>query len=154
MSKADETYQPSQKEQIALGLIAQHGSLTAIEMIKRLALNNADDLRHWIGRLVSWGLIGKRGQTKATEYFVAADVLRSLEFKGPTTLKAIERPRLKELILSDLRIYKRGKRTEIRARIGIEIPLSKVRRVMDELLAEGVISKTGQRKGTVYHLVE
>lgn len=154
MSKVDQSYEPTQKEQIALGLIAQHGSLTAMEMIKRLALNNADDLRHWIGRIVSWGLVGKRGQTKATEYFVAADVLRSMNFKGPTTLKAIERPRLKELILSDLRIYKHGKRNEIRARIGIEIPQSKVRRVMDELLEAGIISKTGERKGTVYHLVE
>lgn len=154
MSKVDQTYQPTQKEQIALGLIAQHVSLTATEMVKLLALRNADDLRYWVGRLREWKLVGTRGQTKATEYFIASDVLRKLQFKGPTTLKGIERYRLRELILSDLKIYKQGKRADIHSRIGVEIPGTKLRRVMEELIEEGAIEKIGDRKGTVYRFVE
>lgn len=51
VAKADESFQLTQRERVALGLIAQHESLTAINLSSLLALKSAEDLKYWIGRL-------------------------------------------------------------------------------------------------------
>jgi ATP-dependent DNA helicase RecG len=153
MSKANKTYQPTQKELITLGLVAQHGPVTAIELERLLELAGADDLKHWLGRLRTWRLVNARGRTKGTEYYVDPDVLRRLRFKGPTTLKGIERPRLRELILRDLMIHRHSSRAEIHARIGKEIPVSKLRRALIELVVEGVVATEGETKARQYYLI-
>ena len=88
------------------------------------------------------------------EYFVDPGLLRKFEFKGSTTLKGIEKHRLRELVLRDLGIYKEGSFGEIHMRIGKEIPLRKLRRVMDELRKEGVILAKGERRGRRYLLTK
>ena len=150
MVKADLTLQPTQRELITLGLLAQHEALTAIELVKVLELSRAEDLKHWIGRLKDWGVVSSRGRTKATEYFVEPDVLRKLEFQGGTTLKGIERHRLRELILRDLEIYRKASISEIHGRIGSEIPRRKIRRELGELVAENEIGSQGVKRSTVY----
>ncbi len=153
MTKADQSFQPTQKELIALGLIAQHESLTAVELGKMLALRNAEELRDWIGRLRDWSLVSTRGRTKATAYYVKPDVLRRLEFRGPTTLRGIEKHRLRELLLRDLEIYREAAISDIHERIGLEIPRRRVQRMLAELAAEGAICFAGQRRGRKYLFV-
>lgn len=150
MVKADQTLQLSQKELITLGLLAQHEALTAIELVKVLELSRAEDLKHWIGRLKDLDVVNSRGKTKATEYFVEPEVLRTLEFQGETTLKGIERHRLRELILRDLEIYRKASISEIHGRIGNEIPRRKVRRELAELVETNEIGSQGVKRGTVY----
>lgn len=118
--------------------------------MKVLELSRAEDLKHWIGRLKDWGVVSSRGRTKATEYFVEPDVLRKLEFQGGTTLKGIERHRLRELILRDLEIYRKASISEIHGRIGSEIPRRKIRRELGELVAENEIGSQGVKRSTVY----
>jgi ATP-dependent DNA helicase RecG len=150
MVKADQTLQLSQKELITLGLLAQHEALTAIELVKVLELSRAEDLKHWIGRLKDWGAVNSRGKTKATEYFVEPEVLRTLEFQGETTLKGIERHRLRELIMRDLEIYRKASISRIHGRIGKEVPRRKIRRELAELVAAKEIGSQGVKRGTVY----
>jgi ATP-dependent DNA helicase RecG len=150
MLKADQTLQPTQKELITLGLLAQHDALTAIELVKLLELSHAEDLRHWIGRLKDWGVVNSRGRTKATEYFVEPEVLRTLEFQGETTLKGIERHRLRELILRDLEIYRKASISQIHGRIGMEIPRRKLQHELKLLVREGRTIQEGTRRYTVY----
>jgi ATP-dependent DNA helicase RecG len=150
MVKADQTLQPTQKELITLGILAQHEALTAIGLVKALELSRADDLKHWIGRLKDWGVVNSRGKTKATEYFVEPEVLRTLEFQGETTLKGIERHRLRELILRDLGIYRKASISQIHNRIGKEIPRRKLQHELKSMVQAGEIAKQGIRKHTVY----
>lgn len=150
MVKADQTLQPTQKELITLGLLAQLEALTAIELVKALELSRAEDLKHWIGRLKNWGVVNARGKTKATEYFVEPEVLRSLEFQGETTLKGIERHRLQELILRDLEIYQKASISQIHNRIGKEIPRRKLQHELKLMVQAGDITKQGVRKHTIY----
>ncbi|MBX9681399.1 MAG: putative DNA binding domain-containing protein [Gemmataceae bacterium] len=150
IEKVHKTFYPTQKELIALGLIAQNESLRAVELASHLELRNADELRPWLGRLRDWGLIDTRGQTKATEYFVDPEVLRRLEFEGATTLKGIEDHRLEALVLQDLEIYRKSTVREIQRRIGSEISLLKLRKVLRKLASEGRIGKEGVKRGTVY----
>lgn len=86
------------------------------------------------------------------EYLVEPELLRRLEFRGMTSLKGIERPRLRELILQDLQIYKQAALSEIHRRIGPEIPPWKLRRAIRELCAEGTVAPKGQRKARWYLL--
>jgi ATP-dependent DNA helicase RecG len=150
MVKADRTFPLTQKELIALGLLAQHEALTAIELVKTLELARAEELKFWIGRLKDWGVVNTRGRTKATEYFVEPTVLRTLEFQGGTTLKGIERHRLRELILRDLEIYRNASISQIHNRIGKEIPRRKLQHELKLMVQAGDIGKQGQRKHTVY----
>lgn len=150
MVKADQTLQLSQKELITLGLLAQHEALTAIELAKTLELSRAEDLKLWIGRLKELSVVNSRGKTKATEYFVEPEVLRTLEFQGETTLKGIERHRLRELILRDLEIYRKASISQIHNRIGKEIPRRKLQHELKLMVQAGEITKQGVRKHTVY----
>ena len=88
MAKADQTFQLTQRERIALGLLAQYEALTARELVKALELSSVDALNSWINRLLSWGLVLSSGRTQATRYFVDPDVLRRLEFPASTPCAA------------------------------------------------------------------
>ncbi len=153
MVKAHQTFYPTQKELITLGLIAQHESLTAIELVRLLDLRNADDLRPWLGRLRDWGLVVSRGHTKAKEYFVDREVLRKLAFEGATTLKGIEKHRLRALIVQDLEIYREVKISDLNQRIGEEIPRRRIQRELADMAVEGQIVAIGKGRGRKYRIM-
>lgn len=153
VARVDRTFQPTQKELITLGLIAQQEAVTALELQRQLALRHTQDLRSWLGNLRNWGLVSTRGRTKGTEYFVEAKMLRQLEFRGGTTLRGIEKHRLHALILRDLEIYREGAISDIHGRIGPEIARRKVQRALTDLVDDGRIRAEGQRGGRRYHFV-
>ena len=115
-----------------------------------MELTRADDLKHWIGRLKDLGVVNMRGKTEATEYFIEPTVLRTLDFKGDTTLRGIERHRLRELILRDLEIYRKASISQIHGRIGKEIPRRKLQHELKLLVREGEIIQKVTRRYTVY----
>lgn len=150
MTKLDQAHEVGPKELIVAGLLARHESMTATALVRQLALRDADELRPWLGRLIDWHVVGKRGRTKGTEYFVEPDVLRTLKFEGPTTLRGIEQHRVQELVREDLRRHGRSGITQIHERIGVEIPRGKVERALLALRQEEVIRMEGSRRGAVY----
>ncbi|MBU3679846.1 MAG: ATP-dependent DNA helicase, partial [Candidatus Kapabacteria bacterium] len=102
IARASETYPLTQRERIALGLLARDDAMSARELATRLELRDAEALRPWLDRLCEWGLVDQSGRTKATRYFVQPELLRSLAFPAVTTLKRIEDHRLRALVLEDL----------------------------------------------------
>ena len=154
LARADQQFGLSSRERIALGLIAQHGSLTALEFGRHLQIEGGDRIRVWLGTLPAKGIVLSRGQTRATEYFIAPDVLRATQFKGPTTLKAIAPHRLEELIRADLALYPVSSLSEVVARIGSEIPIYKVKRTLESLRRRGVLRMTGLRRWARYSLAQ
>ncbi|MSN25486.1 MAG: ATP-dependent DNA helicase [Geobacter sp.] len=154
IAKADQTFQLTQRERIALGLLAQHEALTARELTKALELSSVDALNPWITRLLSWGLVLSSGKTQATRYFVDPNVLRRLEFTTPTSLKRIEPHRLQALVVEDLSRYPRSAGGEINKRIGEEIPYKQVKRAIDALIAAEQVLFEGDKRGRRYWLAE
>lgn len=150
IAKADQALALTQRELITLGLLAQQESLTAIDLVKKLELARADDLRQWIGRLKDAAVVRTRGRTKAMEYFIEPEVLRTLQFESETTLKGIEQHRLRELVLRDLQIYGKASISQIHNRVGKEIPRRKLRRELAALVASGEIGKRGTTRAAVY----
>ncbi len=154
LAKADEEFALTQRERIALGLVAQHESVTALQMAGLLELPDADALRPWLGRLTHLGLVKTRGRTKGTEYLIDPELLRRLDFRGLTSLRGIEKHRLRELILRDLGIYAEASMSQTHRRIGPEIPLWRLRRALRELCAEGVVLCRGERRWRRYLLAK
>ena len=152
IAKADQTFQLTQRERIALGLLAQHEALTARELAKALELSTVDALTPWINRLLSWGLVLSTGRTQATRYYVDPDILRRLEFTTPTSLKRIEPHRLAALIVEDVERYPNSRISDIHERIGTEIPKSLLKRTLTSLVRDKRLILTGTRRTATYRV--
>lgn len=150
ITKADEYYQLSQKEKICLGLLAQQEALTAVQLARLLELKDAEAMHPWLDRLIGWELVSSKGKAKGMLYFISPELLRKLEFKGSTTLRGIEKHRLRELILRDLEIYREGSIGEIHERIGKEIPRRTLQDTLKRLVQAGEIGKSGALRHTRY----
>jgi len=150
MSKVNNDFLLTQKEIIALGLIAQSNSMPTTLLSKKLSLRNDDSLKYWIGSLIKEEIILSKGKTKATEYFVNPELLKQIDFKGKTDLKKIESHRLEQLILEDLRIYQPCSIGDLHQRIGEEINQKKIKRQLDKMIEEGKIEGVGERRWRTY----
>ncbi|MBU2851944.1 ATP-dependent DNA helicase [Acidithiobacillus ferrivorans] len=153
IAKADQTYQLTQRERIALGLLAQHDALTARELAATLELPSTEVLQPWLKRLLEWHLVQSAGRTQATRYFVDPGLLRSLKFTGETTLKRIEPHRLVALVLEDLQRYPRSAISDIHRRIGGEIHPKQVKRALEELIGRGAVRFEGNNRWRRYWAV-
>ena len=141
-----------QKQIICLGLIAQHESLSAADLIKLLNLKNRDELSPWLDKLVNDGIVETSGRNRGKEYRVNASVLKQSDYKGTTSLKRIEPYRLRELIIEDLKIYECSGVRDIHQRIGIEIPYKKVLEQIKTMLTDGTIESEGKNRWIKYKL--
>jgi len=159
LTAASQQFNIRPRERICLGLIAQHGLLKASDFNRILDLSDDTRVRSWLGSLLDKGLILSRGRTRGTEYLVNPDWLRNVQTKGVTTLKKIEPHRLRHLILEDLQTYSpspktASSRSEIRHRIGLEIPLHTLFRALRGLCNEGSVGNTGKSGlGSRYFIV-
>jgi len=152
LAAVDDQYRLNQRERIALGLIGQHGSLTAIEFARLLQIEGDDRARSWLGSLMTKGIVQSRGQTRAVEYFVAPNILRSAKFRGRTTLKPIQNHRLEELIRTDLALYPLSSASEIHSRVGPEIPRYKLKRCLESLRERGEVIMAGKQRWARYSM--
>lgn len=150
IAKADQTYQLTQRERIALSLLAQHDALTARELAGTLELPSVEALQPWLKRLLDWHLVQSVGRTQAMRYFVDPSLLRSLQFTGETTLKRIEPYRLAALVLEDLERYPQSAISEIHQRIGGEIHPKQVKRALEELIKRGAVRFEGIKRWRRY----
>ena len=141
-----------QKQIICLGLIAQHESISAADLIKLLNLKNRDALSPWLGKLVDDGIVETSGRKKGKEYRVCSYILKESGYKGQTSLKRIEPYRLRELIIEDLKIYECASLRDIQQRIGDEISYQKLWKQLDNMIKEGILESTGKNRWTKYRL--
>jgi ATP-dependent DNA helicase RecG len=154
LDRINAEYPLNQKEIICLSLIAQHNSLSALELTKLLGLTEQSSIRNWLGRLPEYNLVTARGKTKGTEYLVNPKILQKAQFRGKTTLKGIESHRLRELIYKDLSTYPNSSINEIHERIGREITLRKVKTLIDRMRLSREVQSIGSGRWTRYSIVD
>jgi ATP-dependent DNA helicase RecG len=133
LKKINESYELTQKEMITIGLIAQHTTLSTLEIEKILGLTGQQSAKPWIGRIQEFGLVSTKGKTKGMEYFVNPAILQKVKFTGKTSLKKIESHRLRELIFQDLSDFPKSSLTEIHERIGREISKRRIKGLIDDM---------------------
>jgi ATP-dependent DNA helicase RecG len=153
VAEADKKYQLTQRERIALALLAQTEGLSAAALAEALALEDPTSSRPWIGRLLERGLVGQTGRGRGTQYVVPSELLREAGLDRLTTLTRVQPHRLRALILEDLDRFPDSPIAEIHRRIGLEIPRRTLARTLKELVAEGRLRMEGVRKWTRYRPV-
>jgi len=153
INRANEEFQLNSKELISLGLIAQHNSISALQFSKELNLPDTPNVvTNWLGRLAELELVITKGKTKGTEYLVNPEFLKKSNFKGKTNLKRIENHRLEELIYQDVKIYGPTSKSDIQTRIGSEIPLRKIKSMLDKMVINDILIKDGLYRWTLYSI--
>jgi ATP-dependent DNA helicase RecG len=150
LAEGDARHQLRQREKIALGLLAQTEGLSAKELARRLELAEPADVRPWLARLLELGLVRQSGKTQATRYFVPPDLLRAAKLDGKTTLARIEPHRLRALLIEDLQRFPDSGRADIHRRVGKEIHPKAISRALQELMDEGQVEASGERRWRVY----
>lgn len=150
--EADRAYQLTQRERIAVALLAQSEGLGAADLASRLELEGPGALRSWIGRPLELGLVELTGRTAAARYTVRGDLLRSAGLDRRTTLKLIQPHRLRALLMEDLERYPDSARGEIHRRIGREINERTITRVLGQLVEEGLLAARGERRWRTYRI--
>jgi ATP-dependent DNA helicase RecG len=147
---ADQRIELTQREKITLGIIAQNESISVLDLVKQLDLDNAKELSGWIGKLKTKDILKVTSRTKGATYQLNPDFIQSVGYKGKTTLKGIERHRLRELIVTDLERYKISSINEIHERIGKEIPIRRIRTELRSMVSDGIIQARGIKRGRKY----
>ena len=155
LAQADATHQLTQRERIALGVLAMSDGLTARELAQRLELTGRDELvATWLGRLPAFGLVMRSGKTQSVRYFVAPRALKAGGAEGSTTLTRMPAHRLRALIEEDVSRYPGSSSGEINKRVGAEIPYRTLKRALDDLVDADKVRHTGAGRGRRYRMVE
>ena len=144
-------FQLSGREEIFVGIVAQHKKILATELVKILQLPEEERLRSWYTRLRELQIIKTQGEKKGTAFIFNPKLLSDSKLNIKPTLKTIEPHRLKALIVEDLRIHPCSKSSEIQKRI-VDIPIEELRRVLRNMEKQGLISAEGSRNTKTYLL--
>lgn len=152
LADIDKRYVLSQRERIALAMLAQVEALSASELAEQLELDDPESLPSWIARLVELGLVEHAGRTKGMRYFVSPAFVRSAGLDRRTTLVRMEPHRLRALLLEDLKRYPNSQRADIHRRVAPEIHGKTITRSLNELIFEGLVEAEGGKRFRTYRL--
>jgi ATP-dependent DNA helicase RecG len=145
-------YDFRQKEIITLGIVAQHGPISAPALAQALQLRQEERLRTWLGRLLEWEIVLPRGVKKGTEYLVNPKAYAAANLDVKPSLKTMEPHRLRALIEEDLRAYPRSLMSDIHRRLD-ELSEADIRREVYRMVADGVLDHTEGRTYRRYFLL-
>lgn len=145
-------YDFTQKEIITLGVIAQHGYLSAPALVQVLQLRQEERARAWLGRLLEWGIVLTRGVKKGTEYMINPKAYAAAKLDVKPSLKTLEPHRLRALIEEDLRAYPNSLLSEIHRRLD-ELEEKDIRKLVYAMVEDGaIIPSPGGTKNRRYSL--
>lgn len=144
-------YKISRKCFITLGIILQHKTISAIDLISELQLLHGERLRTWVDALISNGIVETRGSGKGVKYSINPDFVAKSRVQFPTTLKTIEPYRLKALIKEDLKFHPDSLLSEIAKRLP-DVEFSELEKMTREMAKNGEIKTSGGRRYRRYSL--
>jgi len=150
LAEVDQQHQLTQRERIALGILAQSEGLSAEALSNTLDRHDDEALRPWVSRLVDLGIIMQSGRAQGTLYFVAPSLLRKTGLDSRTTLERIQPHRLQALITEDVGRYPDSAASDIHRRVGGEVQSSMFRRALKKAVDEGKITALGERRWRRY----
>ena len=151
LSEVDQRHQLTQRERIALGILAQSEGLSAEALSNTLDRHDDEALRPWVSRLVDFGIIMQSGRARGTLYFVAPSLLHKSGLDSRTTLERIQPHRLQALIAEDVGRYPDSAASDIHRRVGGEVQSSVFRRALKQAVDEGKIITQGERRWRRYY---
>jgi len=145
-------YDISQKNIIALGLIAQHQKLLSTELCTFLQLDDNKRLRSYVDKLVELGIVDTWGIKKGNSFLINPKVIANSKANIKTSLKTVEPHRLVALIEEDLRLHPNSMRREIHKRLP-DIDEKDLQKYLYEMVKSGKINYEGGKTFRQYYLV-
>lgn len=91
------------------------------------------------------------GKTKGLMYMVNSKILSSVEHDLKPSLRTMEEPHLRALIIEDLKLHPRSKISEIDKRVE-DLDISYLRRIIYKMYNDGEINRDGEKRNMVYFL--
>ena len=146
-------YELSQKDIIALGLVAQHQKILSTELTKLLQLRETERMRSYVDRLLAKGLLVTRGKKKGTEFLINPKLVANAKLNIKTTLKTIEPHSLEALISEDLRLHPASGISDIAKRLP-DIELRELRKFVYGMVKKGKLATEGSRTNRTYCLIK
>ena len=145
-------YRLSQKSYIALGIILQQRSISAVDLAKELQLPSGERLRSYVDMLINNNIIITRGRGKGVKYEINPEFVANSNLQIHTSLKTIEPYRLKALIFEDLKYHPDSLLSEIASRLP-DVDYARLEKMVRNMAKEGKISHTKGRKFRKYSLL-
>jgi ATP-dependent DNA helicase RecG len=146
-------YNLSQKQFIALGIIAREKKLLGTELSNFLQLTEEERLRSYVGKLLENKILITRGERKGTQYLINPELIKASSLNIKPSLKTIEIHSLKALIEQDLKIHPDSKIGEIYSRIP-DIAYKDLQKAIYELVNEGILNHTPDKTHRKYCLAK
>jgi len=146
-----QNYEISQKNLIALGLIAQHKKLLSTELDVLLQLSDNKRQRSYTDKLIELGIVVTRGIKKGNSFLVNPIIIANSKADIKTSLKTIEPHRLMALIEEDLRLHPNSMRREIHKRLP-DVDEKDLKKYLYEMVKSGKINAIGENKNRCYDL--
>lgn len=144
-------YQLSQKQFIALGIIAREKKILGTGLIKHLQLPEDERLRSYVSKLEDEQIIITRGVRKGKQYLINPELIKSSKLNIKPSLKTIEIHRLVALIESDLQTYPSSLMREIHNRIP-DVNYKDLQKTVYQMVKDGEIKTFGASKNRTYLL--
>ena len=144
-------YQLSQKQFIALGIIAREKKILGTELIKQLQLQEDDRLRSYVSKLEDQQILISRGIKKGKQYLINPKLIKSSKLNIKPSLKTIEPHRLIALIESDLQTYPKSTITEIHKRIP-DVYRKDLQKIIYKMVENGKLKNSNAKKNRTYWL--
>lgn len=144
-------YQLSQKQFIALGVIAREKKILGTELIKHLQIQEDDRLRSYVAKLEEQNILISRGIKKGKQYLINPQLIKSSKLNIKPSLKTIEPHRLIALIESDLQLYPGSSITEIHKRIP-DVNIKDLRKTIYKLVKDEKLKTMGASKNRTYFM--
>lgn len=146
-------YELSQKNFIALGMVARTSKLHVTDLSKALQLAGDDRLRSYTERLVEQQILKTQGQRKGASYIINPDLIHAAKANVKPTLRTMEDHRLRALIEEDLKRHPNSERVQIHARLP-DVDLRDLTKALKALLKAEIIIHGPGRKHRKYSLVK
>lgn len=147
----DKHYRLSQKEFIALGLIAAEKKILSTQLAAKLQMTQEDKMRSWVGPLLEKGILISQGVKKGTEYLLNPELFAQAKLDLKPSLKTIEPYKLEALIIEDLRYNGKSTMQEVRKRLS-ELSSSHIQKAVYQLVEKGDLTPEGGRRNRRYTL--
>ena len=143
----------SQKNKIALGIIAKKQKILSTELTSELQLQDGERMRSYVDELVKTGILITRGVKKGNAFLVNPKLIDNAKVNRNTTLKTIEPHRLKTLIEEDITIHPNSKISDICNRLP-DADIKDIRKMVYAMVKEGIIDSDGGNRNRTYSLAK
>lgn len=149
----NQNYVLSQKNKIALGIVAIRQKILSTELTEELQLQDGERMRSYVDELVNNGILITRGIKKGNAFLVNPKLIFNAQVNRHTTLKTIEPHRLRTLIEEDLTIHPDSKISDIAQRLP-DADIKDIRKMVYAMVDDGFLEPQGGKRNMSYQVAK